>query len=155
MTGKPIWVECKILQLSPVRKEFQMSWSTRLLIQTFGFKIELHHFIVFVRQHFQEKRRISRFLFHHNFQQKLNRNISRNSTNSQGFAVKQAVVFFVLAISINNLEKKAQLISLKMNFFCEVLSKVMVIVPIFGTKVTEYLCSGWVFFSSDKLRLFN
>ena len=30
-----------------------------------------------------------------------------------------------------------------------------VIVPTFDTKVTEYLCSGWVFFSSDKFRLFN
>ena len=29
------------------------------------------------------------------------------------------------------------------------------IVPTFDTKVTEYLCSGWVFFSSDKFRLFN
>ena len=29
-----------------------------------------------------------------------------------------------------------------------------VIVPTFDTKVTEYLCSGWVFFSSDKFRLF-
>ena len=27
--------------------------------------------------------------------------------------------------------------------------------PSFATKVTEYLCSGWVFFSSDKFRLFN
>ena len=34
-------------------------------------------------------------------------------------------------------------------------SKVNIIVPTFGTKVTEYLCSGWVFFSSDKFRLFN
>ena len=25
----------------------------------------------------------------------------------------------------------------------------------FDTKVTEYLCSGWVFFSPDKFRLFN
>ena len=30
-----------------------------------------------------------------------------------------------------------------------------VAVPTFDTKVTEYLCSGWVFFSSDKFRLFN
>ena len=30
-----------------------------------------------------------------------------------------------------------------------------VFVPTFDTKVTEYLCSGWVFFSSDKFRLFN
>ena len=30
-----------------------------------------------------------------------------------------------------------------------------VFVPTFVTKVTEYLCSGWVFFSSDKFRLFN
>ena len=30
-----------------------------------------------------------------------------------------------------------------------------IIVPTFDTKVTEYLCSGWVFFSSDKFRLFN
>ena len=30
-----------------------------------------------------------------------------------------------------------------------------VIVPTFDTKVTEYLCSGRVFFSSDKFRLFN
>ena len=29
------------------------------------------------------------------------------------------------------------------------------VVPTFDTKVTEYLCSGWVFFSSDKFRLFN
>ena len=29
------------------------------------------------------------------------------------------------------------------------------VVPTFETKVTEYLCSGWVFFSSDKFRLFN
>ena len=28
-------------------------------------------------------------------------------------------------------------------------------VPTFDTKVTEYLCSGWVFFSSDKFRLFT
>ena len=28
------------------------------------------------------------------------------------------------------------------------------IVPTFDTKVREYLCSGWVFFS-DKIRLFN
>ena len=28
-------------------------------------------------------------------------------------------------------------------------------VPTFDTKVTEYLCSGWVFFSSDKFRIFN
>ena len=28
-------------------------------------------------------------------------------------------------------------------------------VPTFDTKVTEYLCSGWVFFSSDKFRLFS
>ena len=35
-------------------------------------------------------------------------------------------------------------------------SKMMqIIVPTFDTKVTEYLCSGWVFFSSDKFRLFN
>ena len=27
--------------------------------------------------------------------------------------------------------------------------------PTFDMKVTEYLCSGWVFFSSDKFRLFN
>ena len=32
---------------------------------------------------------------------------------------------------------------------------VALIVPTFDTKVTEYLCSGWVFFSSDKFRLFN
>ena len=31
----------------------------------------------------------------------------------------------------------------------------IIIVPTFDTKVTEYLCSGWVFFSSDKFRLFN
>ena len=30
-----------------------------------------------------------------------------------------------------------------------------IFVPTFDTKVTEYLCSGWVFFSSDKFRLFN
>ena len=30
-----------------------------------------------------------------------------------------------------------------------------IIVPTFDTKVTEYLCSGWVFFSSDKFRLFK
>ena len=30
-----------------------------------------------------------------------------------------------------------------------------VLVPIFDTKVTEYLCSRCVFFSSDKFRLFN
>ena len=30
-----------------------------------------------------------------------------------------------------------------------------IIVPTFDTKVTEYLCSGWVFFSSDKFRLLN
>ena len=29
------------------------------------------------------------------------------------------------------------------------------VVPTFDTKVTEYLCSGWVFFSLDKFRLFN
>ena len=29
------------------------------------------------------------------------------------------------------------------------------VVPTFDTKVTEHLCSGWVFFSSDKFRLFN
>ena len=29
------------------------------------------------------------------------------------------------------------------------------IVPTLDTKVTEYLCSGWVFFSSDKFRLYN
>ena len=29
------------------------------------------------------------------------------------------------------------------------------IVPTFDTKVTDYLCSAWVFFSSDKFRLFN
>ena len=28
-----------------------------------------------------------------------------------------------------------------------------VFVPTFDTKVTEYVCSGWVFFSSDKFRL--
>ena len=28
------------------------------------------------------------------------------------------------------------------------------VVPSFDTKVMEYLCSGWVFFSSDKFRLF-
>ena len=28
-------------------------------------------------------------------------------------------------------------------------------VPTFDTKVTEYLCSGGFFFSSDKFRLFN
>ena len=33
-------------------------------------------------------------------------------------------------------------------------SKRFFIVPTFDTKVTEYLCSGWVFFSSDKFRLF-
>ena len=32
---------------------------------------------------------------------------------------------------------------------------ISVVVPTFDTKVTEYLCSGWVFFSSDKFRLFN
>ena len=30
-----------------------------------------------------------------------------------------------------------------------------VFVPTFNTKVMEYLCLGWVFFSSDKFRLFN
>ena len=35
------------------------------------------------------------------------------------------------------------------------LSALLFIVPTFDTKVTEYLCSGWVFFSSDKFRLFN
>ena len=30
-----------------------------------------------------------------------------------------------------------------------------VFVPTFDTKVTEYLCSGWVFFSSDTFRLLN
>ena len=30
-----------------------------------------------------------------------------------------------------------------------------IIVPTFDTKVTEYLCSGGFFFSSDKFRLFN
>ena len=29
------------------------------------------------------------------------------------------------------------------------------IVLTFDTKVTKYLCSGWVFFSPDKFRLFN
>ena len=29
------------------------------------------------------------------------------------------------------------------------------VVPTFDTKVTEYFCLGWVFFSSDKFRLFN
>ena len=29
------------------------------------------------------------------------------------------------------------------------------VVPTFDTKVTEYLCSGWVFLSSNKIRLFN
>ena len=29
------------------------------------------------------------------------------------------------------------------------------VVPTFDTKVTEYLCSGWFFFSSEKFRLFN
>ena len=28
-------------------------------------------------------------------------------------------------------------------------------VPTFDTKVTEYLFSGWIFFSSDIFRLFN
>ena len=32
---------------------------------------------------------------------------------------------------------------------------IMIIVPTFDMKVTEYLCSGWVFFSSDKFGLFN
>ena len=32
---------------------------------------------------------------------------------------------------------------------------IMIIAPTFDTKVTECLCSGWVFFSSDKFRLFN
>ena len=30
-----------------------------------------------------------------------------------------------------------------------------IFVPTFDTKVTEYLCSRWVFFSSDKFRLFS
>ena len=34
-------------------------------------------------------------------------------------------------------------------------SVLVLIVPTFDTKVTEYLCSGWVFFSSDKFQLFN
>ena len=34
-------------------------------------------------------------------------------------------------------------------------SYIVFIVSTFDTKVTEYLCSGWVFFSSDKFRLFN
>ena len=33
--------------------------------------------------------------------------------------------------------------------------KKTLVVPTFVTKVTEYLCSGWVFFSSDKFRHFN
>ena len=35
------------------------------------------------------------------------------------------------------------------------MEKLEFIVPTFDTKVTEYLCSGWVIFSSDKFRLFN
>ena len=31
----------------------------------------------------------------------------------------------------------------------------LIFVPTFDTKVTEYLCPGWFFFSSDKFRLFN
>ena len=34
-------------------------------------------------------------------------------------------------------------------------TKQLIFVPTFDTKETEYLCSGWVFFSSDKLRLFD
>ena len=29
------------------------------------------------------------------------------------------------------------------------------VIPNFDTKVTEYLCSGWVLFSSEKFRLFD
>ena len=42
-----------------------------------------------------------------------------------------------------------------LRFSMTVLFLFSVIVPTFDTKVTEYLCSGWVFFSSDKFRLFN
>ena len=42
------------------------------------------------------------------------------------------------------------------NSFCILYFTIMsIIVPTFLTKVWEYLCSGWVFFSSGKFRLFN
>ena len=37
----------------------------------------------------------------------------------------------------------------------KILDPPLLVVPTFDTEVTEYLCSGWVFFSSDKFRLFN
>ena len=42
---------------------------------------------------------------------------------------------------------------LRFGFWCWKFN--VIVVPIFDTKVTEYLCSGWVFFSSDNFRLFN
>ena len=43
----------------------------------------------------------------------------------------------------------------KISHFERLLTEKSIIVPTFDTKVTEYLCSRWVFFSSDKFRLFN
>ena len=57
---------------------------------------------------------------------------------------------------VNHSQAKFMRFEMNLRNLCSILShSVKFIVPTFYTKVTEYLCSGWVFFSSDKFRLFN
>ena len=60
----------------------------------------------------------------------------------------------IIAIVFQNLlEHKKNYLVRFLQVFVEFVD--FVIFPFFDTKVTEYLCSVWVFFSSDKFQLFN
>ena len=72
--------------------------------------------------------------------------------------------YFALSLKLGTCEERFRMrrfiiyriFSLKKSFVIIIQSiSIEFIVPTFDTKVTEYLCSGWVFFSSDKFRLFN
>ena len=68
-------------------------------------------------------------------------------------SLKTLSYFFVTVYNHKNISQK--LAQRNSPGSCVESYKSRVIVPTLDTKVTEYLCSGGFFFSSDKFRLFN
>ena len=73
-----------------------------------------------------------------------------NSQNCSGFRNISAFAIFVSSLEQDEVLSYLSVDSTAAKKFTKKL-----VVPTFDTKVTEYLCSGWVFFSSDKFPLFN
>ena len=71
------------------------------------------------------------------------------------FQLKSIRVTFLLTENRKVLQMLLKLVMEETLEFKSTTRRNTLIVPTFDTKVTENLCSGWVFFSSDNFRLFH